>query len=191
MRVCIFASSSSRINSDYADAASELGLLLSRAGTEVVFGGGGIGLMGKLADTIIENKGTITGVIPSFMKDQGWDHSDVNEMIITSDMGERKKQMFAMADAIVALPGGVGTLEELTEAITLKQLGLFRGPVIILNTLDFYKSLIDFFEHMVSENFLRHEHKAIWEIADTPEEVMTILAKNDSWLWDPIKIAKI
>jgi uncharacterized protein (TIGR00730 family) len=191
MRVCIFASSSSRINSDYADAASELGLLLSRAGTEVVFGGGGIGLMGKLADTIIENKGTITGVIPSFMKDQGWDHSDVNEMIVTSDMGERKKQMFAMADAIVALPGGVGTLEELTEAITLKQLGLFRGPVIILNTLDFYKSLIDFFEHMVSENFLRHEHKAIWEIADTPEEVMTILAKNDSWLWDPIKIAKI
>lgn len=191
MRVCIFASSSSRINSDYADAASELGLLLSRAGTEVVFGGGGIGLMGKLADTIIENKGTITGVIPSFMKDQGWDHSDVNEMIITSDMGERKKQMFAMADAIVALPGGVGTLEELTEAITLKQLGLFRGPVIILNTLDFYKSLIDFFEHMVSENFLRYEHKAIWEIADTPEEVMTILAKNDSWLWDPIKIAKI
>jgi len=191
MRVCIFASSSSRINSDYADAASELGLLLSRAGTEVVFGGGGIGLMGKLADTIIENKGTITGVIPSFMKDQGWDHSDVNEMIITSDMGERKKQMFAMADAIVALPGGVGTLEELTEAITLKQLGLFRGPVIILNTLDFYKSLIDFFEHMVSENFLRYEHKAIWEIADTPEEVMTILAKNDSWLSDPIKIAKI
>jgi uncharacterized protein (TIGR00730 family) len=191
MRVCIFASSSSRINSDYADAASELGLLLSRAGTEVVFGGGGIGLMGKLADTIIENKGTITGVIPSFMKDQGWDHSDVNEMIITSDMGERKRQMFAMADAIVALPGGVGTLEELTEAITLKQLGLFRGPVIILNTLNFYKSLIDFFEHMVSENFLRYEHKAIWEIADTPEEVMTILAKNDSWLWDPIKIAKI
>jgi uncharacterized protein (TIGR00730 family) len=191
MRVCIFASSSSRINSDYADAASELGLLLSRAGTEVVFGGGGIGLMGKLADTIIENKGTITGVIPSFMKDQGWDHSDVNEMIITSDMGERKRQMFAMADAIVALPGGVGTLEELTEAITLKQLGLFRGPVIILNTLNFYKSLIDFFEHMVSENFLRYEHKAIWEIADTPEEVMTILTKNDSWLFDPISIAKI
>ncbi len=191
MRVCIFASSSSRINNDYADAASELGLLLSRAGIEVVFGGGGIGLMGKLADTIIENKGSITGVIPAFMKDQGWDHSAVNEMIITSDMGERKKQMFAMADAIIALPGGVGTLEELTEAITLKQLGLFRGPVIILNTLNFYKSLIDFFEHMVSEYFLRYEHKAIWEIADDPEEVMIILAKNDSWLSDPIRIAKI
>jgi hypothetical protein len=191
MRVCIFASSSSRINTQYVDAASELGLLLSLAGTDVVYGGGGIGLMGKLADTIIKNKGTITGVIPAFMKDQGWDHSDVNEMIVTSDMGERKKQMFAMADAIVALPGGVGTLEELTEAITLKQLGLFRGPVIILNTLNYYESLIDFFEHMISENFLRDEHKAIWEIADTPEEVMTILAKKDNWLPDPIRIAKI
>jgi uncharacterized protein (TIGR00730 family) len=191
MRVCIFASSSSRINSEYADAASELGMLLSRAGIEVVFGGGGIGLMGKLADTIIENNGTITGVIPSFMKDQGWDHSDVSEMIITSDMGERKKQMFAMADAVVALPGGVGTLEELTEAITLKQLGLFRGPVIILNTLNFYKSLIEFFEHMVSEYFLRSEHKSIWEIATTPGEVMSLLAKKETWLSDPIRIAKI
>jgi uncharacterized protein (TIGR00730 family) len=191
MRVCIFASSSSRINSEYVDAASELGVLLSRAGIEVIYGGGGIGLMGKLADTIIENQGTITGVIPSFMKDQGWGHSDVNKMIITSDMGERKKQMFAMADAIVALPGGVGTLEELTEAITLKQLGLFRGPVIILNTLNFYKSLIEFFEHMVSQSFLRYEHKSIWEIADTPVEVITLLAKKNTWLHDPIKIAKI
>jgi uncharacterized protein (TIGR00730 family) len=191
MRVCVFASSSSRINNEYAEAASELGMLLAKAGTEVVFGGGGIGLMGKLADTILKNNGSITGVIPSFMKDQGWNHSYVSDMIITSDMGERKKQMFAMADAIVALPGGVGTLEELTEAITLKQLGLFRGPVIILNTLNFYKSLIDFFEHMVSEYFLRTEHKTIWEIANTPEEVMFLLAKNDPWLFDPIKLAKI
>jgi uncharacterized protein (TIGR00730 family) len=191
MRVCIFASSSSRINSEYSDAASELGVLLSRASIEVVYGGGGIGLMGKIADTIIENKGMITGVIPSFMKDQGWDHSNVNEMIITSDMGERKKQMFSMAEAIVALPGGVGTLEELTEAITLKQLGLFMGPIIILNTLNFYKSLIDFFDHMVSEYFLRNEHKTIWEIAETPDEVMTLLTKNNGWLFDPIKIAKI
>jgi uncharacterized protein (TIGR00730 family) len=191
MRVCVFASSSSRIRKEYSDAASELGLLLSKADIEVVFGGGGIGLMGKLADTMLENNGTITGVIPSFMKDQGWNHSDVSDMIITSDMGERKKQMFAMADAIIALPGGVGTLEELTEAITLKQLGLFRGPVIILNTLNFYKSLIDFFELMVSENFLRVEHKAIWEIASTPEDVMILLSKNDPWLFDPIKLAKI
>jgi uncharacterized protein (TIGR00730 family) len=191
MRVCIFASSSSRISSEYADAADELGILLARSGTEVVFGGGGIGLMGRLADTILANNGKITGVIPSFMKEQGWDHTEVNEMIVTGDMAERKKQMFAMSDAVIALPGGVGTLEELTEAITLKQLGLFRGPVIILNTLDYYKSLIGFFDHMVSEHFLRFEHKAIWVVAATPQEVMTILGKKDSWLLDPIKIAKI
>jgi uncharacterized protein (TIGR00730 family) len=191
MRVCIFASSSSRISSSYADAATELGVLLAKAGTEVVFGGGGIGLMGKIADTIIKNNGIITGVIPSFMKDQGWDHTNVNEMIVTSDMAERKKQMFSMADAIIALPGGVGTLEELTEAITLKQLGLFRGPIIILNTLNFYNSLLEFFDHMVSESFLRYEHKSIWEVAATPLDVMMLLGRSEPWLYDPIKIAKI
>src|SRR5664280_277244 len=185
MTVCIFASSSSRINKEYASAASGLGLLLATAGMDVVFGGGGIGLMGKLADAVLENGGRITGVIPSFMKDEGWDHSEVKEMILTPDMGERKKKMFALADAIIALPGGVGTLEELTEAITLKQLGLFRGPIIILNTLNFYKSLIDFLEHMVSGNFLRYEHKGMWEIAETIEEVIALLNKKDGWHHDP------
>lgn len=191
MTICVFASSSSRINSEYVNDASKLGLLLARAKMDVVYGGGGIGLMGKLADAVLENGGTITGVIPSFMKDEGWDHSDVNKMIITPDMGERKKRMFAMADAVVALPGGVGTLEELAEAITLKQLGLFKGPIIILNTLYFYKSFIEFLDHMVSGNFLRFEHKGIWEIAGNPEEVMVRLTKTDGWLQDPRKIAKI
>jgi hypothetical protein len=92
---------------------------------------------------------------------------------------------------VVALPGGVGTLEELTEAITLKQLGLYRGPIIILNTLNFYRSFIDFLEHMISGNFLRYEHKGMWQIADTPEEVLTYLIKQDTWLPDPRRIAKI
>jgi uncharacterized protein (TIGR00730 family) len=191
MRICVFASSSSRIDIEYSKAASKLGSLLAKANMDVVYGGGGIGLMGKLADAVLENGGTITGVIPSFMKDEGWDHSDVKEMIITQDMGERKKQMFSMADAIVALPGGVGTLEELTEAITLKQLGLYKGAIIILNTLDYYKSLIEFLEHMVSGNFLRYEHKGMWEIASTPEEVMEHIAKKADWLNDPRSIAKI
>jgi len=191
MTICVFASSSSRIDNKYALAASNLGLLLAKANMDVVYGGGGIGLMGKLADAVLENGGRITGVIPSFMKDEGWDHSEVKEMILTPDMGERKKKMFAMADAIIALPGGVGTLEELTEAITLKQLGLFRGPIIILNTLNFYKSLIDFLEHMVSGNFLRYEHKGMWEIADTPEDAITLLLKNQDWLHDPRSIARI
>ena len=191
MTICVFASSSSRIDSEYAIAATRLGSLLAEAGMEVVYGGGGIGLMGKLADAVIKGGGRITGVIPSFMKDEGWDHASVSDMILTVDMGERKKMMFSMADAIVALPGGVGTLEELTEAMTLKQLGIYKGPIIILNTMDFYKSLIDFLEHMVSGNFLRYEHKGMWEIANTPEEVITLLMKREDWHPDPRSFARI
>ena len=125
------------------------------------------------------------------MKKEGWGHKGLSKMIVTKDMGERKKQMFALSDAVVALPGGVGTLEELTEAITLKQLSLFDGPVIILNTLGFYDSLIGFFDNMVRNQFLRVEHKGIWEVVNTPEEVIVALNSknrgNEEWR----KIAKI
>jgi uncharacterized protein (TIGR00730 family) len=191
MTVCIFASSSSRIDNEFAAAATNLGILLARADIDVVFGGGGIGLMGKLADAVLDNNGKITGVIPLFMKDEGWDHPAVSEMIVTTDMAERKKKMLAMADAVVALPGGIGTLEELTEAMTLKQLGLFNGPIIILNTLDYYKSFIDFLEHMISGHFLRNEHKALWDTAATTEEVMIYLNKKENWHYDPRSIARI
>ncbi len=191
MRVCVFASSSSLVNSEYALSASSLGSRLASENIEVVYGGGGIGLMGKLADSVLENGGTITGVIPSFMKDEGWDHPHVKKMIITSDMGERKKTMFSLADGIVALPGGVGTLEELTEALTLKQLGLFRGPVVILNTGGFYNLFLDFLGQMVTGHFLRYEHKGMWEVADTPDEAIRYLKHEDEWLTDPRSIARI
>jgi uncharacterized protein (TIGR00730 family) len=191
MIVCVFAASSSRIDKKYALAAEELGILFAKSRINVIYGGGGIGLMGVLADAVIANGGMITGVMPSFMNDEGWGHPDVSDMILTKDMGERKKTMFSKTDAVVALPGGVGTLEELTEAITLKQLGLFNGPIVILNTLGFYKSLISFFDHMVEGQFLRFEHKGIWEIANTPKEVLYALSNYTSWLDDPRRIAKI
>jgi uncharacterized protein (TIGR00730 family) len=191
MTICVFAASSSRVRDEFNEAASRLGSLLAKAGMDVAFGGGGIGLMGKLADAVLENGGKITGVIPSFMDQEGWGHKGISEMIVTPDMSERKKKLFAMSDAVVALPGGVGTLEELTEAITLKQLSLFDGPIVILNTLGFYTSLFEFFDTMVRSNFLRKEHKGIWEIADTPEQVVTALNNknrgNEEWR----KIAKI
>jgi uncharacterized protein (TIGR00730 family) len=191
MTVCVFASSSNRIDKRYVQAAAELGSLFARSKMNVIYGGGGIGLMGVLADAVIETGGLITGVIPSFMNDEGWGHPQIKDMIVTTDMGDRKKNMFARADAVVALPGGIGTLEELTEAITLKQLGLFKGPVVILNTLNYYKSFIDFLEHMVTGNFLRIEHKGIWEIANTPKEVLIALSNDKGWIDDPRKIAKI
>jgi uncharacterized protein (TIGR00730 family) len=191
MIVCVFAASSSRVDQEYGRDAALLGSLLAIAGIEVVFGGGGIGLMNKLADAVIENGGKITGVIPAFMQAEGWGHNGVSETIVTADMSERKRKMFEMSDAVIALPGGVGTLEELTEAITLKQLSLFDGQIIILNTCGFYNSLLDFIENMIDSNFLRKEHKGIWKVVNTPGEVMDALRKdgkgNEEWR----KIAKI
>jgi len=191
MRICVFAASSSRIDKRYMEAAAELGLLLANAGIGVIYGGGGIGLMGILADSVLANGGTVTGVIPSFMNDEGWGHASLKEMIITPDMGERKRTMFSMADAVVALPGGPGTLEELTEAITLKQLGLFRGPVIILNILGFYNPLMELLDNMITGNFLRQEHKDLWMMVSTPAEVTVALTNTSEWIDDPRKIARI
>ena len=191
MTVCVFAASSSRVDQEFCREAARLGSLLAGAGIDVVFGGGGIGLMNKLADAVIENGGKITGVIPAFMQAEGWGHNGVSETIVTTDMSERKRKMFEMSDAVIALPGGVGTLEELTEAITLKQLSLFDGQIIILNTCGFYNSLLDFIDNMIDSNFLRKEHKGIWKVVNTPGEVMDALRDdgkgNEEWR----RIAKI
>lgn len=191
MKVCVFAASSSRIDGEYRDAAAALGKIMAEAGLGVVFGGGGIGLMGTLADSVLASGGKITGVIPGFMQKEGWGHSGLTEMIVTEDMSQRKKTMFSLSDAVVALPGGVGTLEELTEAITLKQLSLFDGPIIILNTGGYYDTFLAFIDHMVQNQFMRFEHKGIWEVVDTPEQVIAALNNrnrgNEEWR----KIAKI
>ncbi len=191
MNVCVFAASSSRIDPVYSGAASELGTQLAESGMSILYGGGGIGLMGKLADAALEKGGNVTGVIPQFMIDEGWGHPHVKNMIVTADMGERKKWMFDRADAVIALPGGVGTLEELTEAITLKQLGIYRGPIIILNIADFYKSFLSFMDQLAEGGFLRLEHKDIWQIATTPAEVLRQLREYKGWIEDPRKIARI
>ena len=191
MTVCIFAASSSRIDSEYGVVAARLDAMLAGDGIDVVFGGGGIGLMRKLADAVLENGGCIKGVIPSFMREEGWGHEGLTEMIVTADMSERKNIMFSMSDAVVALPGGVGTLEELTEAITLKQLSLFDGPILILNTLGYYNALLEFIDHMITSNFMRFEHKGIWEVVETPEEVLSALKRKERGSEEWRKIAKI
>ncbi len=191
MKVCVFAASSSRIDPAYINAAGELGAAFAREGVHAIFGGGGIGLMGVFADALMAGGGTVTGVIPGFMMDEGWGHSGVTEMIVTPDMSERKKTIFAMSDAAVALPGGVGTLEELTEVITLKQLGQFNKPIVIVNVNGFYDHLIEFFEHMYRGNFIRLEHKDIWQIVTSAEEVIPAITNYTGWHADPKVIARI
>ncbi len=191
MKVALFAASSSKVDHEYFRVASNLGRFFAKAGFTAVFGGGGIGLMGSLADAMLSDNGKIIGVIPRFMMDEGWGHPGITEMIITDTMSERKNRIFELTDAVVALPGGMGTLEELTEAITLKQLGLWHGQIILLNTKGYYDNLSRFFETMVNENFIRHEHKTIWRVADTPEETMSLLEKSDPKDKEWRKIARI
>lgn len=191
MKICVFASSSSLLHEMYATEAAELGRLMAIGGFEIIYGGGGIGLMGRLADSALESGGKVTGVIPGFMQDEGWGHKAISEMIITDDMHNRKKTMFGLADGIVALPGGIGTLEELTEAITLKQLGIYNGPVVILNTLGFYDLFLKMLDKMVSENFLRPQHRDIWTVAATPDDVISQLKNYGGWISNPRGIAKI
>ena len=191
MNVAVFAASSSKVDYEYFQAASLLGKLFAEADITAIFGGGGIGLMGSLADTMLSDNGKIIGVIPRFMVDEGWNHLGIADMIITNTMSERKNKIFELADAVVALPGGIGTLEELTEAITLKQLGLWDGHIILLNTKRYYDNLSSFFETMVNGNFMRREHKTIWKVADTPEEIMGLLEPYDTKDEEWRKIAKI
>ncbi|MDR2887950.1 MAG: TIGR00730 family Rossman fold protein [Bacteroidales bacterium] len=181
MAVCVFASSSARIDARYMALASELGTLLARKQIDVVFGGGGVGLMGKLADAVISSGGKITGVIPRFMKEAGWDHSAVKNMIVTEDMSERKRKMFSLSDSVIALPGGIGTLEELAEALTLKQLGQFNVPIVVVNIMDFYKPLFDFFDSMIDGCFMMAEHREMWKVATSPEEALQHLVCRQEW----------
>ena len=122
-RVSVFCASSNKVDKIYFDATRKLGLTLAEHGIAANYGGGGVGLMGKLADTMLEAGGSIRGIIPQFMVDQGWNHPLVKDMFIVKDMHERKKRLTENIDAFIALPGGVGTLEELLEMMTHKQLG--------------------------------------------------------------------
>lgn len=191
MKICIFASSSSLLHEMYGDEAVALGKLIAQSGDEIIYGGGGIGLMGKIADAVLGEGGRVTGVIPQFMQDEGWGHATVTEMIVTEDMHSRKQTMFLQSGAVVALPGGIGTLEELTEAITLKQLGLYNGAIVILNTLGFYDLFLSMLDKMIAENFLRPQHHDIWSVASTPEEVISHIKSYGGWIPNPRGIAKI
>ncbi len=190
-KVCVFCASSSHIDKAYFRDAELLGKIFLENNIHVVYGGGGAGLMGHLADTIISGGGQITGIIPQFMKAMKWDHSKVTEMIEVETMHQRKSMMIHDVDAVVALPGGIGTLEELTEVITLKQLGQFLAPIIILNTEGFYNHLNEFFHKMMDEHFMRHIHKEIWQMVDSPAEVIPAIKKSPPWDGSAIKYAAV
>ena len=180
-KVSVFCSSSSLAKEVYRDAARDLATLLVENNILVQYGGGDVGLMGHLADTVIERKGKIRGIIPEFMVKEGWKHHGVKDMEIVETMSERKRIIMTDTDGIITLAGGFGTLEELSEAITLKQLGLINIPIIILNTNGFYDELFNFFRRMSTENLIRDEHHKIWKEVKLPGEVITQLFNTPKW----------
>ncbi len=179
--VVVYCASSSLIDACYFDAAERLGELLAANGILCINGAGKEGLMGALNDSVLRHGGAVKGIIPQFMVDAGWCHDQLNETIITQTIHERKESMAESADAVIALPGGVGTLEELAEIITWKQLGLYDNPVIILNTNDYYQPLLSFFDKMMEAKFLNRANGDMWQVASTPEEAVGLLLGFPHW----------
>lgn len=177
--VTVYGASSTRLAAQYYEAARNVGRLLAEAGAEVINGGGARGLMGATIDGALEAGGKAVGVIPQFMADRGWGHKGLQRMIVTPDMHTRKKTMADMSDGIIALPGGVGTLDELMEIITWRQLGLYTGNVVILNTLNYYGPLLDFLRLAGEQGFMRQNAEArLFVVADTPAEAVTMALEN-------------
>jgi uncharacterized protein (TIGR00730 family) len=170
--ICVFCASSSKVDEIYLNTARELADMCIEHQIHVLYGGGAFGLMGALADRILESEGKISGIIPDFMKAMQWAHNNVSEMIVVEDLRERKKRMIENVDAVVALPGGVGTLEELLEVITLKQLGRFNKPIIIVNTEGFYNALIQLFDEMIEKHFMRDIHRQLWTVIESPSDLL-------------------
>ena len=154
----MYCASSSRVASLYTEAATRLGSLIARAGMTLVTGAGCQGLMRAVEDGALDEGGKAIGVIPRFMIDAGWQHPALTELRITENMHERKQLMADLSDAVVALPGGCGTMEELLEIITWKQLGLYLNPIVILNVGGYYDHLIKQLEHAVDEHFMGEIH---------------------------------
>ena len=179
--VCVYSASSTKIDEVYFNAARQLGQLLAKRRIRLINGAGSIGLMRSVADAVLENGGEVTGVIPKFMVEQGWHHTGLSKLVEVESMHERKQLMADLSDAVIALPGGCGTLEELLEIITWKQLGLYLNPIVILNTNGFFDPLLDMLTRAIDENFMRRQHGEIWHVATTPEEAVELIYTVPVW----------
>lgn len=179
--VCVYCASSTQIDEKYFRAAEELGHLIAGHGLTLITGAGKLGLMNTIENAALEAGGKVTGVIPTFMVREGWHHTGLTELIETPSMHERKQTMANLSDGIIALPGGCGTMEELLEIITWKQLGLYVNPIVILNVDGYYDALLTQLQGAVKENFMRTIHADIWKVATTPTEAMELLLSTPKW----------
>ena len=184
MRICVYCASSQECDRVYHDAATDLGRRLAEAGCTTVYGGGAVGLMGSLANGALAAGGDVIGIIPRFMTEVEWQHPGLASLEIVEDMRERKHRLLTGSDAVVALPGGCGTLEELFEALTLKRLGLYFNPIVLVNTHDFYTPLQAFMQRMIDERFMNPGHLDMWKVVTTPADVLPAIHAMPRWRED-------
>ena len=189
--VCVYCASSSKVDAIYFEAAKLLGKLIARNNLRCIYGAGNQGLMGTIADSVLDAGGKVTGIIPRFMYEEGWHYERLQDIEITNSMHERKARMASLSDAVIALPGGCGTLEELLEIITWKQLGLYLNPIVILNTAGYYDPLLALLEKAVEQNFMRTEHTRMWVVATTPQDAIDALYSAPDWNGSVRKFAAI
>lgn len=176
-QVCVYCGSGAGEDRAYAESARLLGRALAKTRIRLVYGGGSVGLMGIIARAVLDEGGEVIGIIPRFLEERERVFPDVSELIVTENMHERKMLMFERADAFVALPGGVGTLEELIEQLTWAQLGQHQKPVLLANIAGFWQPLIDLLDHMRAEHFIRDGMEVFPLVADNVDDIVPMLAE--------------
>jgi len=179
--VCVYCASSRIAHPDYRDAARRVGEVLADAGITIVYGGGAVGSMGALADGALARGGRVVGILPRFMAELEWGHKGLSDLQLVEDLRTRKHMMLALSQAAIALPGGSGTLEELLEAITLKRLGLYLNPILLVNTRGFFQPLLETLARSVEERFMDPRHLLMWQVVETPEAIPAALASAPPW----------
>lgn len=174
-KVCVFCAASEDCDSFYLDEAYKLGKYLAQTGRDIVYGGGRVGLMGRLADGALSCGGRVTGVIPTFMYDSDLGHPDITETIVVNNMHSRKLKMYEESCSIIALPGGIGTIDELIEALCWKRLGILFSPVIIVNINKYFDPLIEMLDKTIKYNFTPIEYAHSWLTVDSVDEALEYL----------------
>jgi uncharacterized protein (TIGR00730 family) len=189
--VCVYCASSKTSHPQYREAAHRLGEVLAAEKLTIVYGGGAVGSMGALADGALAAGGRVIGILPRFMSDLEWGHKGLSELQLVEDMRTRKHTMLTLSSAAIALPGGSGTLEELLEAITLKRLGLYLNPILLVNTRGFFTPLLQVLERAVNEHFMDPRHLLMWQVVDSADEVPEALLRAPGWSADARSFAAV
>jgi len=177
-RICVFCGSNSGARPIYTEIAQAMGRTIARRGIGLVYGGGRVGLMGVIADTVMAEGGEVIGIIPEALEAREVGHQNLSELRIVHSMHERKAMMAELSDAFIALPGGYGTFEEFCEVITWVQLGLHQKPCGLLNVAGYYSPLLALFDHAVAEGFVRSSHRSIVLEDEDPERMIALLEKH-------------